>query len=220
MKFTSFLIVFLFVINFSHAQELKIKYDIIMKSSDPAMQTQLQMSEGSTLTLYAKGDKSRVEMKMGELMTTTTIIDLTKKRGLTLMDGMLGKQGATFEGEDFEKFSSTDSDAEIELVDETKTILGYKCKKAIAYLEDDGGEMVFWYTEDIDVADAFLGEYSKFGLPGVALEYGVEQAEITMKFVASKFETSIKDDKGLFDLKIPAGYTEKSFKDMMNMSGQ
>lgn len=191
-----------------------------MESSDPAMQPQLQMSEGATLTLFSKGDKSRVEMKMGELMTTTTILDLTKKRGVTLMDGILGKQGATFEGEDFETYSANNSESEVELVDETKTILGYKCKKAIIYMEEEGGEMTFWYTEDVEVGNTFLGEYSKFGLPGVALEYGLEQESITMKFVAVIFETSIKENKGLFDLNIPAGYTEKSFKEMINMSGQ
>lgn len=220
MKIITSFVAFVFLLNYSFAQEMKIKYDIIMKSSNPEMQTQLQMSEGSTLTIYAKDDKSRVEMKMGEIMTTTTILDVAEKKGLILMEGMLGKQAATFEGDDFDKYHGDDSEVEIEYLDETKTILGYNCKKAVVYMEDEGGEMEFWYTEDIKVSDAFLGDYSKYGLPGVALEYGVDQAEMTMKFVAVAFETSIKDTKDLFELEIPEGYTEKSFKEIINMSGQ
>ncbi|PWH85296.1 hypothetical protein [Brumimicrobium oceani] len=220
MRITSILIVFLSVFHFSFAQELKIKYNIIMESSDPAMQPQLQMSKGSTLTVFAKGEQSRVEMKMGQLMTTTTILDVNKKKGLTLMEGMLGKQAATFEGEDFDTYHGEDNDAEIEFLDETKTILGHKCKKAIVYIDEEGGEMVFWYTEDVKANYAFVGDYSKYGLPGVALEYGVEQESISMKFVATELNTNFKADKNLFDLNIPAGYTEKSFKEMINMSGQ
>lgn len=220
MKIASILFAFLFLLNFSFAQDLKIKYNIVMKSSDPAMQSQMAMSEGSTLTIYAQDDKSRVEMKMGELMTTTTVLDLTKKKGLTLMDGIMGKQAATFEGSDFEKFNESEKDVEIEYTSETKTILGYKCKKAVVYMEEEGAEMIFWYTDDVKASDIYLGEYSKYGLPGVALEYGIYQSEMTMKFVAAEVKTSIKDTKGLFDIKIPEGYAVKSYREISNMSGQ
>ena len=41
-----------------------------------------------------------------------------------------------------------------------------------------------------------------------------------MKFVAVEVNTSLKDAKGLFDLKVPSGYTEKSFGEINNMFGQ
>ena len=220
MKTTTFLVSFLFLLNFSFAQEMKIKYDMVMKSGNPEMQAQLQMTEGSTLTIYVKDALSRTEMEMGALMKTTTIIDIEKKKGLMFMDGMLGKQAAPFEGSDFEKYNSKENELEIEYINETKKILGYKCKKALLFMEEDNVEMTFWYTEDLAGSEAYLGEYSKFGIPGVALEYSIEQPEVTMKFVAVEVNTSLKDAKGLFDLKVPSGYTEKSFGEINNMFGQ
>ena len=146
MKTTTFLVSFLFLLNFSFAQEMKIKYDMVMKSGNPEMQAQLQMTEGSTLTIYVKDALSRTEMEMGALMKTTTIIDIEKKKGLMFMDGMLGKQAAPFEGSDFEKYNSKENELEIEYINETKKILGYKCKKALLFMEEDNVEMTFLYT--------------------------------------------------------------------------
>ncbi|RYM33873.1 hypothetical protein ERX46_07880 [Brumimicrobium glaciale] len=220
MKVTALFITFLLLLNFSFAQEMKIKYDISMKSNDPEMQAQLQMIEGSSLTVFVKDALSRTEMNMGGLMKTTTILDVEKKKGLMLMDGMLGKQAAPFGGTDFDKYKSKENDSKIEYTDETRVILGYKCKKAVMYMEEDNVEMTFWYTENLKTSKAYLGEYSKFGIPGVALEYGIEQSDVTMKFVAVELKTSLNDVKGLFNLNVPAGYTEKSFKEISNMSGQ
>lgn len=220
MKITSFLFAFLFTLSSIFAQELKIKYDIVMKSSDPEMQAQLQMTEGSSLTIYTKDDKSRVEMDMGGIMKTTTILDGAKNKGLKLMDGMFGKQAATFEGEDIEKLNEVESEYEIEYTNDTKEILGYKCKKAIVFIEEENVEMYFWYTEEIKTDKVYLGEYSKYGAPGVPLEYGVEQTNLTMKFVAMEIERKLMNSESLFSIKIPEGYAVKSYKEINNMSGQ
>jgi len=218
MKIITLLTTFIFTVGFLFAQEITVKYDITMKSDDPEVQAQLGMMQGSTLQVFSKGNKSRTEMSMGGLMTTTTILDSDKKKGVLIMDGMLGKQASTFD-EEMNETEDTDENLEVELVDETKEILGYTCKKAIIYTEDDV-ELVYWYTEDVVATDGSLNKYVKKEVPGFALEFSVEQPQMTMVFVATEFKQKVKETKGMFDIKIPEGYTEKSFEEMSNMSGQ
>ena len=218
MKIITLLTTLIFTAGFLFSQELTVKYEITMKSDDPDVQSQLGMMQGSTLQIFTKGKKSRTEMNMGGLMTTTTILDSDKKKGVLIMDGMLGKQAATFD-EDLAKKDEEEMDYEVELVDETKVILGYTCKKAIVYTEDDL-EYIYWYTEEFDVKDGVLGKYVKKGIPGLVLEFSVEQPQMTMTFVAVEFKQKVKEMKGMFDVKIPEGYTEKSFEEISNMSGQ
>src|SRR5690554_7475372 len=97
MKIITLLTTFIFTVGFLFSQELTLKYEISMQSDDPQIQSQLGMMQGSTLQVFTKDNKSRTEMSMGGLMTTTTILDSDAKKGVLLMDGMLGKQGATFE---------------------------------------------------------------------------------------------------------------------------
>lgn len=218
MKKITILTTLLFILNLSFAQELTIKYDISMESDDPAVQSQIGMLAGSTLNIYSKDDKSRVEMDMGGLMVTTTVMDTEKKKGVMIMDGIQGKQAATYDSSD-EEGMDEEADLDIELLDETKEILGYTCKKAIIYTEDDQ-ELIYWYTEEVQPKEGTLGKYIKKEVPGLALEFSMVQPQMTMVFTATEFKEKVKETKGMFDITIPEGYTEKSFEEMSNMSGQ
>lgn len=219
MKIITLLTTFIFTVGFLFAQELTVKYEITMKSDDPDVQSQLGMMQGSTLQVFVKENMSRTEMSMGGLMTTTTVLDSDNNKGILIMDGMLGKQAATFDKDMAEETEESEVDYEVELVNETKEILGYTCKKAIIYTEDDL-ELIYWYTEEIEANENSLGKYVKKEIPGLALEFSLEQPQMTMTFVAVEFKEKVKETKGMFDLTIPEGYTEKSFEEISNMSGQ
>jgi len=219
MKIITLLTSFIFTVGFLFAQEITVKYEITMKSDDPDVQSQLAMMQGSTLQVFSKGNKSRTEMSMGGLMVTTTILDGDKKKGVLLMDGMLGKQAATFDEDMYNEDEDADNDFEIELVNETKVILGYTCKKAIIYTEEDI-ELIYWYTEEVDPDENSLSKYVKKEVPGFALEFSIQQPQMTMVFLATEFKEKVKETKGMFDIIIPEGYTEKSFEEMSSMSGQ
>src|SRR5690554_7667565 len=96
MKIITTIATLLFTVSFLFAQEFSVKYEVNFESNNPEVQGQLFMLQGSTLQIYSKDNLSRVEMKMGGLMQTTTISDLTKGEGVMIMDGMMGKQAATF----------------------------------------------------------------------------------------------------------------------------
>ena len=63
-----------------------------MSSDNPEMEMQLAMMQGSTLDLFFKEGKSRTEMKMGAMMTITTIVDSESEDMMMLMGGMMGNK--------------------------------------------------------------------------------------------------------------------------------
>ena len=219
MKIITFFTALIFTVSISFAQELTVKYEISMESSEPEVQAQIGMMQGSTYTMYLKGNQSRIESNMGGgLMVNTTIIDVDKKKGVMLMDGMMGKLAATYNLDSLNNLTE-ESKVDIELVDETKEILGYKCKKAIVYGENDL-EIVYWYTEEFKPSDEVLGSMIKKGVPGLPLEFSIEQPQITMIYTAIDLQKKVKNPNEKFNLSIPEGYSEKSFDDIKSMLGQ
>lgn len=203
------------------AQEYTIRYDLTMESSEPEIQSQLGMMQGSTLTIYAKDKSSRVESDMGGMMMTTNIIDGKKGKGLMLMDGLIGKIAAKLDYNALQKENDEAAEAmesqEIEFFDETKTIAGYTCKKAVVYGANDL-ETVYWYTEDIRTDKDAMGKHVNGKLPGVALEYTIVQPQISLHYLASEVKTSLDGDaKSLFSLKTPKGYTEQTLDEVQNL---
>ncbi|PKR79740.1 hypothetical protein CW751_13525 [Brumimicrobium salinarum] len=219
MKILTLLATLLFTASTIIAQDLAVTYEITMHSDDPEVQAQMGMMQGSTLKLKSKDQKSRTEMNMGGLITTTNIVDNEKGKGVLLMDGMLGKQAAKFDEEDKDEVDAEEADIEVELIDESKEILGYTCKKAIIYTEDDV-ELVYWYTKEIQLGNDALSKYMKKGLPGLALEFSVDEGNMNMTFTATELKTKVKETKDMFSLKIPEGYSEKTMEEISKMSGQ
>lgn len=218
MKIITTIATLLFTVSFLFAQEFSVKYEVNFESNNPEVQGQLFMLQGSTLQIYSKDNLSRVEMKMGGLMQTTTISDLTKGEGVMIMDGMMGKQAATFNNLEEEQEDDAEESMDIELVDETKEILGHTCKKAVVYGEDDT-EMIYWYTEEVAVKEGALGQYSNSQIPGLPLEFSIKLPEMTMTFVATEFSKKLKKSKELFNLSIPEGYTEISIEQLQSIGG-
>lgn len=220
MKVTTFLAALIFTISFSFSQELTIKYDISMESSEPEVQSQMGMMEGSTYTMYLKDKQSRIESNMGGgLMVTTNITDLEKKKGLVLMNGMMGKIASTFNLDSLNKSVGEEPDFDIEETDETEEILGHTCKKAVIYGDNDL-EFIYWYTEDYTPNEDILGSTIKKGIPGLPLKFSIDQPQITMTYTAVDLKEKVKQPKEKFDLTIPDGYTEKSFEEIQQMMGQ
>jgi GLPGLI family protein len=80
------------------------------------------------------------------------------------------------------------------LLDETKTILGYHCKKASGKTER-GSDVDTWYTEEIPVSS---GPETFHGLPGMILQVDINKEE----FVITAVNIEKSADKK--ELKVPA----------------
>src|SRR5690606_40491910 len=97
-----------------------------------------------------KDNLTRSEMSMGSIMKISTITNTEAENSLMLMSGMMGNIAVKITQEDVESAKVEAPEMEIVLVDETKDIQGYKCRKAIA-TDEDGSESIFWYTEEINI---------------------------------------------------------------------
>lgn len=218
MKLFAFLTSLLFLGTISTAQpEATIEFKIDLSTDDPEMEPQLAMMEGSTMKMYMKDGNMREELYYGELISITTISNSKEKEAMLLLDGMMGKFAAKKQIDEDSKNDDSEGELDIEFIDETKEIAGYKCKKAIIY-DAAGNENTFWYTEEIEAPENG-SKYIKKGIPGVALEFSIAQPQMRLSFSAIEFSKKVKNPKEKFDVKVPEGFTEKSFEEIQNMLG-
>ena len=83
------------------------------------------------------------------------------------------------------------SDMSIEETDETKTIAGLNCRKAIVTLKNTNESFEVYYTKDIKLADPNItNPYKK--IDGVMVEFQLTLSGLKMKFTADNFENSAK----------------------------
>lgn len=219
MKLIAFITSLLFLATTTIAQtEASIEFEIKMSTDNPEMEAQLGMMEGSTMKLFLKDGNMRQEISMGGFLENTNVSNAKTKETLILIDGMIGKFASKAKMDDLSETEEESPELDIELVDETKEVAGFKCKKAIIY-DAAGNENIFWYTDEIEAPENG-GKYLKEGIPGMALEFSVVQPQITMTFSATEFSKKVKKPKEKFDTTIPEGYTEKSAEEIRQMLGE
>lgn len=159
-------------------------------------------------------------MKMGTMMTITTITDETSNEMLMLMSGMMGNNAIKSKLDTPEEVEAADvPKPEVTLIDESKVIEGYNCKKAIVTTED-GMESVFWYTNEIEVSTKGQ-KYFDNGIPGYPMQFEINNRGLKMTITTTKIEKKLEKKKAneLFDMNIPQGYTEMSMEDLQKMGG-
>ncbi len=103
------------------------------------------------------------------------------------------------------------------LMDETKTILGYNCKKATGKTER-GSDVEAWYTEDIPVSS---GPEVFNGLPGMILQVDINKEEFVTTAVSIEKTADKKELKAPSDGKkiTPADFAAKQKELFGNQSG-
>ena len=204
--FLSFAILIIATIS-ANAQlkEGHLKYKIDFSTSNAEMEPMLSMMQGSTLELFFKEEDTRTEMNMGAIMNISTITNAKTENYLMLMSGMMGNKAVKASLSELEKANPEKPEFEVVFIDETKTIEGYLCKKAVM-TDENGLDAVFWYTEDI-IVNKSGQHYLSEEIPGFPLEFEINQGEMKMHLVATLFEKSIgKKSKEIFSMDVPEGY--------------
>lgn len=208
--------------SWAQMKEGSVQYDMEFNSNDPEMAMAIMMMTGSTMKMYFKEDASRVEVAMGSMMNMVTVSDEKEKKAMLLMSipMMSMNQGTIATLEEMEGLKSDETKTpEIQLVKGKKKILGYKCKKAIT-VDESGNEAIFWYTDKI-VVNTKGQSYLNEKVPGLPLEYEINQNGMVVKMTAKEVSESLSnEEKGsLFTLAIPEGYDVKTLEEMMSMGG-
>lgn len=161
------------------------------------------------MTIMLKGNKSRVEQS--QMMGKNVIVsDMDQKNGFVEMDMGGQKLRMNISTKEFEAEENILKN--LEYLDETKTIAGYPCKKAI--VKDDSGAVVMtlFYTEKIK--NQAQKEFA--GLKGFPLEYSMSQNNINMVIAASE----ISEEKVADAVFVKSdGYQDITQEDLQKMMG-
>ena len=124
---------------------------------------------------------------------------------LTLMNLMGQKFATKMNSEDIKDKEKP----EIVYTDETKDILGYTCKKAIA-TDKEGNEVEVYYTEEIDVKVSS----SVDGIKGFPMQVLITQDMFSM----TQTVTEIKEGKiRKIKMEVPSDFTLKTIEELQKM---
>ncbi|MBD0294536.1 MAG: DUF4412 domain-containing protein [Flavisolibacter sp.] len=185
-KFFTLVFGFLFITTTVTAQkrltEGTISYDIVINTGTDKL-TPPDFFDGATRTVYIKGSKSRVEM-VNTLGKQSTIIDAAKNSFIVLKE--YGEQRFMIQmtPANWQDANKRYENVTFTYSDDTKTILGYKCNKAIGKLED-GTTFTVWYTTDL-VPENKEFQYGNRSLPGLAMEYESSLGNLKVTYTVSK----------------------------------
>jgi len=172
--------------------------------------------EGTVTTTYGIG--------VYKTVTTNIMMNLTQiiyEDSVISIYDMMGQQYAfrmtKEEAESMEKSkdSTSISNSKVNIINETKDIVGFTCQKAEIEMGDDILEI--YYNKDYKISD-FMKEDNMSKIDGLPLEYTIPlNAEISIHMIA----TSIKKKKKVkaSEFEIPAGVKVMSFEEMQAMMG-
>ncbi len=205
----------------SYAQDNKfegtIVYSITLEGMENMPPEAAGMMKNMELVYSLKNEHFRMDTKT--MMSNTIVISDSKKQtAFTLMDMMGSKFMIKVKPEDIKK--ETDAPApKIVLLDETKEIAGYTCKKASITMNMGTGTgtglgtgeitTIVYYTDKIANSKAYGTRFRS--LPGFPLEYSIDMNGMKMKMTTTSVtKEKIEDSK--FDL--PSGYKETTTEEL------
>lgn len=212
MKTLLFIFVLIGLSGISQINEGHVNYLITTTTNNPDMQMAIGMMKDSKMDIYFSDKATRSDFKMGLMMNVSTISNFDTQEVLSLMDGM-GSKSAT--KNTLSEMTTNSSDLTVTYTEETKTILDFKCKKAVVK-DETGTESFIWFTEDLKIkVDG--QNYFNTQVKGFPLEFEINNNGLTMKFIAANFENKLTDKDQLFDMTVPEGYELKTPEELMKI---
>jgi GLPGLI family protein len=122
----------------------------------------------ATKVFYVKGNMTRTDI-VGKNYRQSTIYNSTSGLAVILKEVGAEKYLTRLSAEKWSDFNKKYEGMDIVLMEESKVILGYSCKKGIAKLKD-GSSFSFFYTPSI-IPSSSENKYQFKGIPGFVLEY-------------------------------------------------
>ena len=175
----------------------------------PAEMKQMEAMLPMDMTIFMKGNKSRVEQN--QMMGKNIVVsDMDNKNGFMEMNMGGQKLRLNISTEEFK--DEAEKMPIVEYLDETKTIAGYPCKKAIMKDENGNVLMTVFYTNKIKNQ----AQKKFIGLKGFPLSYSMTQNNMTFEMAASEVSEQSVSDK-IFEKS--AGYKDISQADLQKMMG-
>jgi GLPGLI family protein len=127
----------------------------------------------SAKTVYIKGNDSRVDL-VSPAIQQSVVYDKTQNTAVVLREFGTNKFMNRLSKEQWVTANKQYQGMAISLVNETKTILGYECKKAMITLKDGTVFSLYYATAIIPSVKEF--EYQFKDVPGFVLEYQIKES--------------------------------------------
>ena len=142
----------------------------------------------STKTVYIKGNNSRVDL-MSPAFTQSTLFDKTNGTAVVLREFGNNKFMTKLDNAGWKKQNSKFEGLTINTTSETKTILGYECKKAMLQFKDGSSFIIYFANAIAPSVKEF--EYQFKDVPGLVLEYdALENGGKKIHYTATKINLS------------------------------
>lgn len=192
--------------------ELTLTYDasISSGSKEPKLADAL---DGHTKTIYIKGNMSRAELSSA-LFSSATIHDSKAGTSVVLKEVSGQKLLIRMTSDNWAENNKRYDGITFTNTNETKSIAGYNCIKAVATLPD-GTTFTVYYTPDI-VPENKDYDYQFKNLNGLPLEYELVQGKLTIRYTVSKINMNpVPASK--FDIPT-SGYREMTYEESKKMN--
>lgn len=164
--------------------------------------------DGATTTVYIRGNMSRSEMSSA-LASFTTIHDARTGAAVVLQEISGHKLLIKMTAENWKDKNKRYEGITFKPLDETKTIAGYKCTKALATMKD-GSSFTVYYTKEIMPENNDYNVQFK-NLDGLPLEYEFIQGKLKIKYTVSRINMNpVPASK--FDIP-KSGYRELTYEE-------
>ena len=198
-----------------HAQkkvaELTLVYDAAISTGDNQPKL-ADAFDGATTTVYIKGTMSRSEMSSA-LASFTSIHDSRTGAAVVLQEISGQKLLIRMTADNWKEKNKRYEGITFTNTNETKTIAGYKCVKAVATMKD-GSSFTVYYTKDIIPENAEYNIQFK-NLEGLPLEYELTNGTLKIKYTVSKINMNpVPASK--FDIP-KSGYRELTYEESRKM---
>ena len=184
-------LVFMFGCVTAYAQKVMTEGTIVFTLNVTNGKTQPGIADafdGATLTDYMKGNMVRSELN-SMLRNQSIIYDGKDQTATILKESGQDKYMLKLTQADWAHYNRKYDGITYTYTEESKTIAGYNCKKAIGKLKD-GTEIVVYYTPDLlPFVKGF--DYQFKDLPGIALQYEVQTAGVTVQYTATRVSFGI-----------------------------
>ncbi len=164
--------------------ECTINYSVATDSSSAKTNNALSSTKK---TVYIKGNDSRTDI-VSPSFSQTTFYDKTSGNAVVLREFGNNKIMTKLSKSQWLETNKKFEGITVNLLSDTKTILGYECKKAILQTKDGNLVNVFYATAIMPSVKEF--EYEFRDIPGLVLEYETEKDGQKIKFTAIKINLS------------------------------
>ncbi len=187
--------------------ELSLVYDATITTGDNQPKL-ADAFDGATTTVYIKGTMSRSEMTSA-LASFTSIHDAKTGTAVVLQEISGQKLLIRMTADNWVDKNKRYEGISFSNTNDTKTIAGYKCIKAVATMKD-GSNFTVFYTKEIIPENADYNVQFK-NLDGLPLEYELTQGKLKIKYTVSKINMNpVPASK--FDIP-KSGYRELTYEE-------